>query len=431
MADHDAWRWLHRAVRRESVPENMRSKYDAEEIYGPGSVNIRSMHAANDLWHSIHHHRSRVPAVRRAWMAALTEHSWWDREPYSRHRYGVWIWESQLLVWAAGVHLGDDRLRDAAAASLNTAHVLLALSAGWEAYTPGDRRQHGYRTTMTGARSWVAARPDGVRSYRDSQGNWYRPAELDFSPLDNVLWWIMGKGRATGERADVVESVLTIADPRKAPAIVGDHELFLTRLAAGPREKASHINAVRGLPELFSGRSLPKVPCIIVRSNKYVAFLVEESINPGSTHFRYGQVWSKWPVQFDGDYRPWDRDRRQAWLVADDVKRQNGESGRGELIFEDGGVRLRCQRLDGTTWHPVRGQQPGWSEVELSGEVYSAVRIGPDGVEILVGQGERPPGPEPRPRPDDEPPDEDDDRDIFDRIGDALSRLWHWLEARF
>lgn len=39
--------------------------------------------------------------------------------------------------------------------------------------------------------------------------------------------------------------------------------------------------------------------------------------------------------------------------------------------------------------------------------------------------------PVPAPPPPAPPPDEDDDRDIFDRIGDALSRLWHWLEARF
>lgn len=39
--------------------------------------------------------------------------------------------------------------------------------------------------------------------------------------------------------------------------------------------------------------------------------------------------------------------------------------------------------------------------------------------------------PAPVPPPPAPPPGEDEDRNIFDRIGDALSRLWQWLEARF
>lgn len=426
MAGPDAWRWLHRAVRGEKVPSNMRSEYDKEEIYGPGSTNIRSMHAANDLWYCVHHDRNRLSRVKKAWITALTKRNWWDIEPYSRHRYGVWIWESQLLVWAAGVHLRDEQLRKAAAENLNTAHLLLALSAGWQAYTPKhDGRQHGYRTTMTGARSWVADRPGGGGPYRDDQGRWYRPYELDYSPLDNILWWVLGKGKPTGERKDVVDAVLRVKDPRKDADVRGRAGL-LEALAAGPAGREGHLKAVNELPELFSGRILPKVSCVVLRTPRAVAFIVEKSINPGSTHFRYGQVWSEGNIQFDSDYSHWKRDKRQAWLVADDVTRQHGRPGKGQMILEGGRARLRCQRDEGTAWHPVRGQQPGWNEVAVSGEVYSAVRIGPKGVEIVVGKDGEIPGPGPEPEDPTPPPDKDKCEDwpffakwlckIFDKI---------------
>lgn len=406
---HDAWKWLHRAVRGDRVPENMRSQYDDESIYGPGSTNIRSMQAANDLWHHIHHDRRRLSRVRDAWMTALTRRNWFDIEPYTRHRYGVWVWESQLLVWAAGVRLRDAELRDAAAASLNTCHVLLALSAGWEAYTPKrDRRQRGYRTTFTGARSWVGDRPTSRGPYKDDRGRWFRPHTLDYTPMDNVLWWILGKGKATGERADVVAAVLGVSDPRQSVAVVGPGPL-LEDLAAGPNRRDAHLAAVRRLPELFAGRILPKVPCVVVRTDRAVAFLVEKGINSGSTHFRYGQVWSSKPFSFDGDYAHWDRDRRQAWLVVDPPPRQNGKNGKGELILEGDRATIRCQRNDGTAWHPVRGQQPGWNEIGVPGRVYSVVRFGPRGLEFIIGEPDQPPPPEPEP-PDDPTPPPDKDR---------------------
>lgn len=408
MASHDAWQWLHRAVRGERVPENMRSEYDDEDVYGPGSTNIRSMHAANDLWHCIHHDRTRLQRVRNAWITALTQRSWWDIEPYTRHRYGVWIWEAQLIVWAAGVHLRDDELRDAAAASLNTAHVILALSAGWEAYTPKkDRRQYGYRTTMTGARSWVGKRPGGRGPYRDDKGHWYRPYGLDSSPLDNILWWVLRKGKPTGERADVAAAVLRIRDPRDDAAVVGPAG-YLVDLAAGPQRRQAHLAAVNRLPEVLSGRILPKRSCVVLRTPRAVGFIVEKSINSGSTHFRYGQVWATGGIQFDSDYKPWDRDKRAAWLVADPPPRLNGKSGKGQMVLEGGRATLRCQRDSGTAWHPVRGQQPEWNGVEVPGVVYSAVRIGPEGVEILVGKKDQPAPPPPEP-PEPEPPHEEDD----------------------
>lgn len=431
MAAHDAWRWLHRGARGERVPENMRSDYDREDVYGPGSVNIRSMQAVNDLWFCIHHDRSRLQRVRDAWVTALTQRNWWDIEPYSRHRYGVWIWESQMLVWAAGVHMRDDTLRDAAAANLNTTHVLLALSAGWEAYTPKtDNRQHGYRTTFTGARSWVGDRPTGRGPYKDDRGRWFRPSVLDYTPMDNVLWWVLRKGKATGERADVVAAVLRVGDPRKSDAVTGPRGL-LEDLAAGPARRDAHLAAIRRLPELLTGRVLPKVSCVAIRTDRAVAFLVEKGINSGSTHFRYGQVWSSKPFSFDGDYAHWDRDKRQAWLVVDPPPRLHGRDGRGELILEGDRATIRCQRNDGTAWHPVRGQQPGWNEVDVPGSVYSVVRFGPRGVEIVVGEPDQPPGPGPGPEPPDPTPPPDKDRDWYDYPGVWLSKLWNWIEERF
>lgn len=416
MASHDAWQWLHRAIHGERVPENMRTAYDREDVYGPGSTNIRSMHAHNDLWHCIHHDRARLSRVRDAVLTALTKRSWWDIEPFTRHRYGSWIWEAQLGFWAAGVHLRDAALRDAAAASLNTCHVMLALSAGWEAYTPaGDNRQHGYRTTFTGARSWVGDRPTGKGSYRDGQGRWFRPFTLDYSPMDNILWWVLGKGKATGERADVVAAVLRIADPRKDLLFRGPARL-LEDLAAGPARRGSHLAAINRLPGLLAGRILPKVPCVVVRTDRAVAFLVERSINPGSTHFRYAQVWSDRPFDFDGDYPHWKRDRRQAWLVADDTMRQHGKSGRGDLVLDGDRATLRCRRDDGTTWHPVRGQHPGWSTVDVPGSVYSVVRIGPLGIELIRGRESELP-----------PPADKDPCDDWPGLFRPLCRLWYRL----
>jgi len=131
---------------------------------------------------------------------------------------------------------------------------------------------------------------------------------------------------------------------------------------------------------------LPKVPFVFVRTDKANGCLVERAINSSSTSFLYGKVFynSGRPNGWWNNLTWWKTDKRNTWLHADSPVRQTGQDGVGR--WDRQRKVFRAQQNDGEYFDIAREDNvKGWNEIPIPGEPFFAVRYGPNGAHIIVG----------------------------------------------
>lgn len=365
----------------------------------PGSENLGFLSWATALIYR-RWNRPGLPS----WLTSAEVDTWWLRELLDRRDGGLMLTEERSRIYfgwhwapvAVALALGDVEVkalaRDWMRAQIAQA-ALCAVNVKPRRYEPPlDAKLAGSPpfAPLCGARSWSSK--DGKAHHMGSSA---------FESVVGAILFNDWRPRSPAHRWE-----LDLMTQIGRPDLFDESELVALRRAVGFPEKLDHEDLDAIIKIAGWGKS--KWPCYLVRFERGGACIGYRRAVNANTAPMYAMG-----IHDDGTIH---------YLTLDPGNRHDINPEPCGMDYTPGDVSLRA-------W--AGGEDRPVKKLEFSGgrwgEPLWVVDLSGAGAKVIWPVEEQPPAPPP-PGP---PADEDGGRNILDRIGDALSRLWRWIEELF
>jgi hypothetical protein len=341
---------LPRAIAGKEIDKKYRDGYD-DDIVGDGSQNHPLLAAACDFWYWYHRNEPKAMAVLECWRRYSYLH-YMTSETYSSFIYGYWIKCSILTVAFGAMLMGRTDVSDRLYGLVRIGYALWAFGCSGDDWNGGHP---GKAVAWAGSRSWITNRGDSD-NYYDDDGVLLQPYSVDTTFATNVLAAALGWAAPAKWLGDLVGAMKTV-DSREPWGLTETEKGILRAVGEATSDNLPREAFDTLVGWLDGAVVLPAVPCRIVKTREWTAFVATKSIHPGSTSFLYGRFWipagrQTWGIWWNDIWPA--IDKRAGWLNFCPSVRKAGVHGSVDVVDDGSAYEFSGEREQGKTYDDKR-----------------------------------------------------------------------------